>query len=332
MKRLSLGIALGCLCLALVAPDTLAGPRGRSGGARRSSPSSPSGRTNRSNYVSPERRATPERRSTPSERGRTPGNANPGQRFEGLQQSNPAMRTERGAANAGNVESFLGLNPQNANRQPGQAQERFRSAYETGPKPFSPSWYAQHPNAWKVTHPNADVWLAAQPNRLGRWIGVPVAGAGGTTVVESSYGTGESAVVSDAPAEQTTTASTTDSATESDTTASADQSQNFMTIGIYGLVPAGEAEATRMVQLTTDPEGTIRGTYFDVLTQNKGSLSGQIDKSTRAVSWTLGENGKVTFNTTLDDLTKPESKVSVDYPNGKKSTWQMVMMQEQQAG
>jgi hypothetical protein len=46
------------------------------------------------------------------------------------------------------------------------------------------------------------------------------------------------------------------------------------------------------------------------------------------VTWSIGENGKTLFEAPLDELTRPEGKVTVRFPNGKTDVWQISQVRQ----
>jgi hypothetical protein len=94
-----------------------------------------------------------------------------------------------------------------------------------------------------------------------------------------------------------------------------------MQVGVYSLSETGTSDPTRMVQMDVSRDGKIRGNYFDVLSNQVTLLSGEVNKETQAVAWTLGTNSNAVFRTTLSALTQPGGTVQVQFPNGKSSSW-----------
>jgi hypothetical protein len=200
--------------------------------------------------------------------------------------------------------------------QAASASTRSRDALQkwsaNQPKPFSPAWYANHPNAWQATHPHADVAAALTVAGVATWLGVPYA----STIVET-------------PA-TTTTVVTTEAAPPSPAQAPTETTSvetppdgQWMPLGSFTLKPAGQREATRAINLSVSPDGVVRGSCFDLITDDAYDVRGTVNKKDLRISWTIGKNGKVQFYASVDELTKPEGVVTASYPDGRSAAWQV---------
>jgi hypothetical protein len=121
------------------------------------------------------------------------------------------------------------------------AQNRRNAAYSWNsnrPEPVTPAWYAEHPNAWKFTHPHAD--------------------------------------------------------------------------------------ATRVIHLFVDRNGAVRGSQFDLISEDVQTVQGTVTKSSLLATWTIGKGQTTVFEAALAELTKPEGAVTVRFADGKTATWKAV--------
>ncbi len=76
-----------------------------------------------------------------------------------------------------------------------------------------------------------------------------------------------------------------------------------------------------MVQLAVSKEGTVRGTYYDLVTDKEQTIQGAVDKNTQKVAFTAGDNGKVVFETGLANLTQDAGPVALYFENGATRPW-----------
>jgi hypothetical protein len=95
----------------------------------------------------------------------------------------------------------------------------------------------------------------------------------------------------------------------------------FLPLGVFSIAPEGQREASAMVQLAVSKAGQVRGTYYDLLTDHDQPIRGAVDKKTQQVAFTFGENGKVTFETSLANLTQPEGAMAAHFENGNTTSW-----------
>jgi len=182
------------------------------------------------------------------------------------------------------------------------------------PQPFSKAWYAQHPNAWKIAHPYAGPAAAAVTTAaIATWFAVPATAGGYTTVVtEGDTYVGDTYVTSEpsaAPNQDTHDASIANNPNE------------WMDLGVFTLKPMDQANATRMLQLAVAKDGTLRGSHYDLLSEETDPIQGSVDKEQLEATWTIGNSHSVSFNAPLDELTKPVGNVMIHLPDGKTVPW-----------
>ena len=220
---------------------------------------------------------------------------------------------------ATSVQDFLGTTPARPKTTGTPWATGALSLYATGPQPFTPAWYREHPNAWKVTHPNADTWAAATAVGLATWLAVASVPVSGPVVVgePASVGTSEAAVE-----DQSSAAEEAEALVQAGAASVADDTQ-WMQIGVFGLSPQGVPQATRMVQLAISREGVLRGVHHDLISEQTESLHGKVDKQTLRAAWSVGEKSQVVFEAPLGDLTRPTTPVTLHFPNGQYASWQL---------
>jgi len=137
------------------------------------------------------------------------------------------------------------------------------------PEPFTAAWYAEHPNAWKVTHPYAPA-AAVGFVTLAGWVGINAA------PIASDYSS-YTEVTNYYPAEEgyAEHQQEIDRAAE---LAAADQGDDasgpWMSLGVFALMSPGQSEAHVMLQLAVNQQRVLRGTWFDVLTESSHPVRG----------------------------------------------------------
>ncbi len=186
-----------------------------------------------------------------------------------------------------------------------------------GAAPFSPAWYAQHPNAWQFTHPYAgEAVVAATALGLASFMAIESAALSGSDTVVV-YG-------SEATDEQTQAATELVQSGE----AAVDPDGQWMPIGAFALRPMDAPNATRMIHLAVDPQGVLRGAHYDLLSEETANIIGAVDRNTSQVSWRIGEKGHVVFESTLAQLTQPQGQVRVHFPDGQTGQWAVTRVQQ----
>lgn len=219
------------------------------------------------------------------------------------------------ATRPGDVEGFINARPAtNAGARavdPAAAKSRaqsLQSSLQGRTQPFTPAWYAEHPNAWRYAHPYAEWWAIAGVAGLSNWLGYGVYPAG---------------------AASSTTTSTTEPADDAagDQAAAPPADLEWLPLGVYATSPQGAAEAHVYQQLAVSKKGELKGNYYDSISNAVQPISGSIDPETRKAKWSIGTKGGATFETTLDALVKTPSTVTMR-SGGSVQEWELVQMEK----
>jgi len=187
--------------------------------------------------------------------------------------------------------------------------------------PFSPAWYAAHPNAWQALHPHADLFVAATATGLAAWLAVPV------IPVASAATTAETSAESAAPDE------TADDGHETSPTGLTewDHGDNagdaaWMNLGVFALKPVEASAATLVVHLAVCRDGVVRGSQFDTVSEKSANLRGAVDKTSLRIRWSAEDEPGRVFQAPLGELTKPEGKLVLQAPDARPAAWKMVQV------
>ncbi len=190
---------------------------------------------------------------------------------------------------------------------------------------FTPAWYRDHPNAWHLTHPHADAWAVATMAAVAGWVGLAVQPA--------SYVYNSAVVYDDGNVyvEGQPVATADEYAAEAE--AIADNGQDvpadaqWLPLGVFAIAPQGQADANVTVQLAVSKDGTIRGTYYDLVTGTTLPVKGAVDTKTQRVAWTVGDNDHVVMETTLAGLTEQQAVVLAHFGKARAQNWTMVRLE-----
>jgi hypothetical protein len=190
-------------------------------------------------------------------------------------------------------------------------------------RPFSPAWYANHPNAWRFAHPHADAWAVASLGAATAWLGLTAASdASGVSDGETVTTADTSDDSDDSADDEAESTSDLTAATQLAASGAAVATSNaeFLPLGVFALAPKSQKEATAMVQLAVSKDGLIRGSYYDLLSDEGHAVQGAVDKKTQKVAFTVAKS-KTVFETQLTDLTDPNGEVSLHFADGQASDW-----------
>jgi hypothetical protein len=167
-----------------------------------------------------------------------------------------------------------------------------------GPAPYSPGWYELHPNAWKWKgNNNNDAWKVATAAAVVGWLGWG----------QPHYHT---VVYQPAPV----------------IVFDPDAIGPWMPLGVYSLLTGPSDTGTRILQMSINPQGYIRGSYYDMITNDTYNMRGRIDQATQYAQWSIDTNQSLTFYTPLYQLTQSQGVVNVSLPGGTQQ-WQVVRME-----
>lgn len=201
-------------------------------------------------------------------------------------------------------------------------------------RPFSRGWYGRHAGAWGGGWGWGNPWHTARWGNAAEWLGLGAAtapiwrgyGPVNTTIYptdnedleapEAQFAEGKNITEEELAAESK---AARELAAKGEPEPAKEAA--FLPLGVFTLAPENQTEATAMLQLAASKDGTLRGTYHDLLSNANHPIRGSIDKTTHRVAWTFGSHGKTTFQTVLAVLTEPSGPVSVHYDNGQTRQW-----------
>lgn len=149
-----------------------------------------------------------------------------------------------------------------------------------GPAPFTPEWYARHPDAWQHPKPYAE------------WRSAPVPPA---AVVSAFFGT-------DGGANPNLTAMT---------------ATDWLPLGVFASPARGGGPPTTFQQLAVSKAGQLKGVMADVATNSVQPISGIADVLSGKVSWTVGQAGGIGYESSMEELLKQAPAVTVIAPAGR---------------
>jgi hypothetical protein len=200
-----------------------------------------------------------------------------------------------GAAKPADVERFLG-------GQPGPRPQSATAAIAGRTQPFTASWYADHPNAWRYAHPYANWWAVGSGAAVYAWLGYPAAGTAtvATTTVAQD---GAAAAPAGAPPADL----------------------EWLPLGVFATGPKGAGDPHVYLQLAVSKKGEIKGNYYDAVSDATQPIIGAIDKESRKATWSVGKGA--TFETTLDALLKTPSDATMKSGSATQ-VWQLVQVEK----
>ena len=200
---------------------------------------------------------------------------------------------------------------------------------------FTPAWYRNHPAAWHVAHPHADVWAAATWTALAGWVGMnaqPLVYGGGDSAVyingDQEQGAQQEFASAEDPMQDTAAAAEDDQLHGADANVA---SEEWLPLGVFALAPNEEqAESHLILQLAINKQGVIGGSYYDAVADSSFPIQGSIDKAAQKAVWTIGPNQSTAMETDLKSLTEGRAPLRVLFGKDRAQDWVMVRLENVQ--
>lgn len=96
--------------------------------------------------------------------------------------------------------------------------------------------------------------------------------------------------------------------------------------GVYSLVQGGQSDSSTLFQICSNKKGQIRGNYYNCLTNETEPIVGAVDKKTMRVSWTVGKDKYVVYDTGVANLLKEQSPILVHFGKDRTQQWTLVRL------
>jgi hypothetical protein len=195
---------------------------------------------------------------------------------------------------------------------------------------FHGNWWGQYPGAWR-----AAAWTTAAAvygwSAWGNYASFcgypaePVYYDYGSNVVyegDSVYVNGDSVATTEEYTQQAIALADTGKQ------AKADKEEEWMSLGVFAMVQGEQADGNDVFQLAVNKEGTIRGNYYNALTDATLPVYGSVDKKTQRAAWTVGDKKDRTYEVGFANLTKPETTMLVHFGKERTQQWTLVRMEQ----
>ncbi|MFO0905373.1 MAG: protocadherin [Pirellulales bacterium] len=108
--------------------------------------------------------------------------------------------------------------------------------------------------------------------------------------------------------------------------------EDWLPLGVYGLVEDGATEAEKVIQLAVNKEGAIRGNYHDLLTDQVIPITGSVDKQTQKVAFRLEGKSQIVVETGLYNLTNDECPVLIHMGDERQASRVLVRLKQPEEG
>lgn len=118
---------------------------------------------------------------------------------------------------------------------------------------------------------------------------------------------------------------------EDTTQVTATESDQWLPLGLFGVVSNVGDKPEIMIQMALDREGNIAGSYYNTTAEVTLPLIGSVEQDTQRVAWKIGETDPIVMQTGLENLSKESSTVLVFFSDGTSETWTLERQDEETA-
>jgi hypothetical protein len=203
-------------------------------------------------------------------------------------------------------------------------------------KPFTSSWYANHPGAWNTSSFSSSTGSSATWSSVSKWLGLdskstssPVnyGGYTETMIFVTEDGASATAVETTVYGNNSEQKQQAKKAMElASNGSSVEKNAKWMPLGVYGLLTGNQTQSNLTLQLNVSQNGTIRGTYYDLLSDTTQTVKGSVDKQNQRAAWSIATNPSVVFETSLGNLTENAGPVFIHFGDKQTRKWTLVQM------
>ena len=187
---------------------------------------------------------------------------------------------------------------------------------------FTSSWFEKHPTAWQPGRGQSDWWKGADVAGLTAWLRQPVTRAAGNAENPGAVTTAGA----DVPDADGLRSVLVFPAGNEEPVARPGADADWLPLGVFAVVPPGGVEAHNYQQLAVDRSGTIKGNFYDAVSDSVLPVSGSVDRDTLQASWTVGANGS-RFEAAAAAFTTAPRTVTVR-SGGRAAAWELRPVQK----
>jgi hypothetical protein len=191
---------------------------------------------------------------------------------------------------------------------------------------FHGGWWAQYPGAWRAAAwgTAAVVWGAAAWGTCSSFCSYPA------EPVYYDYGSnvvyeGDTVYVNgDAAGTQEQYATQAIAIADTGRTAEASKEEEWLPLGVFAMVQGEQSDSNDLFQLAVNKAGTIRGNYYNALTDATMPVYGSVDQKTQRAAWTVGDKKEPIYEVGFANLTKAETTMMVHFGKDRSQQWSLI--------
>jgi hypothetical protein len=110
--------------------------------------------------------------------------------------------------------------------------------------------------------------------------------------------------------------------------AEAAKDEEWLSLGVFAMVQGEQTNANDLFQLAVNKAGTIRGNYYNALSDTTVPVYGSVDKKTQRAAWTVGDKKEPIYEAGFANLTQAETTMMVHFGKDRSQQWTLIRMEE----
>jgi hypothetical protein len=194
---------------------------------------------------------------------------------------------------------------------------------------FCDNWWNQYPGAWRAAAwTAASVWNGATWNDCYGYCDYPAEPVYydyGSNVVydnQAVYVDGNSVGTTEQYAQQAIVIADTGKQ------APATKEEEWLSLGVFAMIQGERTDSNDLFQLAVNKAGTIRGNFYNVLSDTTIPVYGAVDKNTQRAAWTVGDKKEPIYEAGFANLTKAETTMMVHFGKDRSQQWTLIRVEQ----
>jgi hypothetical protein len=195
---------------------------------------------------------------------------------------------------------------------------------------FHGGWWNRYPGAWRAAAwtTAAAVWAAASWSNCYPFCDYPAEPVYydyGTNVVyegDTVYYGGDPVFTQEQYAQQAIAVADTGKRAE------ASKEEEWLPLGVFAMIQGERTDSNDLFQLAVNKAGTIRGNFYNVLSDTTLPVYGAVDKNSRRAAWTVGDRKEPIYEAGFANLTKSETTMLVHFGKDRTQQWTLVRVEQ----
>jgi hypothetical protein len=110
--------------------------------------------------------------------------------------------------------------------------------------------------------------------------------------------------------------------------APATKEEEWLSLGVFTMIQGEQVNGNDLFQLAVNKAGTIRGNYYNALSDTTLPVYGSVDQKTQRAAWTVGDRKEPIYEAGFANLTRSETTMLVHFGKDRTQQWTLVRMEQ----